>query len=65
MNIFDQAIDSLGEGILNTQVNNITNAWVLDGHLNKADQPAANKGLELLVGVFFSMLAEGQEVKNG
>lgn len=63
MNIFDTALDEIGEGLLDTQCNNMAKSWVVDGHLNTVDQPGMVTGLKLLVGVFFSMLAEGQKTK--
>jgi hypothetical protein len=63
MNIFDAALDSIGEGVLDTQVNNITKSWIDDKHLDPANQADMVTGLKLLVGVFFSILAQGQNTK--
>jgi hypothetical protein len=60
MNIFDAALDSIGEGLLDAQTNNMAKGWVTDGHLAASDQPAMVAGLKLLITVFFSMMAEGQ-----
>jgi hypothetical protein len=63
MNIFDSALDKMGEGVLDSQANNIAKTWVKDGHLDPKDQPALVAGLKILVGVLFSILAEGQDTK--
>ena len=63
MNIFDAALDSIGDGLLDSQCNNMAKGWVTDGHLAATDQANMVTGLKLLVGVFFSMLAEGQKTK--
>ena len=61
MNIFDAALDSIGEGLLDSQTTNMAKGWVADGHLASSDMPAMVQGLKLLITVFFSMMAEGQK----
>lgn len=58
--IFDGVLDSLGQGLVDSQAEAMAAGLVKTGLLDPADLPAAKAGILLAVKAFFRNLAKGQ-----